>query len=240
MRISPISNSNYKQNFGSLIIKDGAEHVLNKLTLDELKQLKQWEKELENTKEFNLSLNPYGHRLFIKHEHKTNPQKYDSEGPLSAGQTQQGKVLMAAGVDLLDCGDWFWYNLVYKTKERAKEVQSDLIRLRNNYNNNKTVFNDIKWAVQGIKYMEEGFGHNIENAIEKNKNNPDKHSILDNLILQKEMEANNKNKIIIENISEEKTKITQREKDETTENKTKEETFFDRMLAKIGLQRIKK
>lgn len=248
MRISPISNNNYKQNFGSLIIKDGTEPLLNKLTLNELKQLKQWEKELENTKEFDLSLAPHGHRLFIKHEHKTNPVRYNSEGPLLAGPIPQNTVMPAASIDIEDCGDYYWYKLVFGTKERAKEVYSNLTRLKNNYNNNKTIFNYIKWAVQGVKYLEEGYGHDIEKQIENNKNKPNKESILDLLILQKETEKKHNCKVIIEGINDEKTvnaqkptveKSSQEEKITTDKNNKKEDSFLDKLLAKIGLQRIK-
>jgi len=241
MRISPISNNNYKQNFGSMYFTPKASKHLNSMSLDELKQIKQWKSELENTQEFDMIVSDNGKNVFIKYEHKINPINLNSEGPLyPATNGQKGRKLKAAGVDILDCGDWHFYTLIFKNEQRAKEVQCELESLSRRYKNNKTPFEKIKFAVQGLKYLEEGYGNNIEARIANNKGKVVKDELIDLLITKKETEKKHNCKVILEGINDEKTKTPQAEKIETTENYQNKETFFDKLLAKIGLKRINK
>lgn len=250
MRISPISNNNYKQNFGSIYFAENAAKHLNSMSLDELKQIQQWKSELENTQEFDMIVSDNGKDVFIKYEHKTNPINLNSEGPLyPAIDGQKGRKLKAAGVDILDCGDWHFYTLILKNEKRAKEVQCELENLDRRYKNNKTPFEKIKFAVQGLKYLEEGYDHNIEATIENNKGKVVKDSLIDLLIAKKETEKKHNCKVVIEGINDEKIineekptveKVSQEEKITTNINNQKEDTFLDKLLAKIGLYRIKK
>lgn len=188
MHISPISNNNHKQGFSSLIIKDNATPILNLMSLDELKDIKKWANELENTKEFDLVVNRNCTDLFVKYVHKTNIYEEDSEGPLHYAGKQKGRNLLVAGIDLLDPGDWFYYDLKFKNKKRADEIRFNLKELEYNHKKNDTDYNLMKWAVQGIKYLEEGYGHDIEKKIASSKNKPVKNKILDLLITEKEFE----------------------------------------------------
>lgn len=250
MRISSISNNLYKQNFSGMYFNKNTSKHLDTMSLDELKQMKQWKSELENTQEFDLIVSDNGKNVFIKYEHKLNPINLNSEGPLYPTiDGQKGRKLRAAGVDILDCGDWHFYTLIFKNEKRAKEVQYELEKLDRIYKNNKTPFEKIKFAVQGLKYLEEGYGNNIEARIEKNKDRVVKDSLIDLLITKKETENKHNCKVIIEGINDEKTineqkptveKVSREEKITTNINNSKEDTFLDKLLAKIGLYRIKR
>jgi len=171
MRVNRIQNNNYNSqpSFGTLnITKQGAKALRKAFSPEQLEQIKVWSKELESTKHFDLEVKAsYTDNLIYIFRHKTNSH-LDSEAPLHAISVKD-RELQACGVDLLDCGDWFYYhNLKFPTKQEAANAYTKLTAHENvcrPYRPNN--FDDFKWVVDSVKILDKTSEYTESNKIRR-------------------------------------------------------------------------
>lgn len=167
MQVNRIQNNNYNSspNFGALkITENGKNALLKAFNPEQLKQVAKWEKELESTKHFDLEVNAIMDELYYKFRHKTNPH-LSSEGPLHSVEVK-GQNLVACGVDLLDCGDWFYYNLTFPTAKEAGNAYATLASYKaacRPYRPNN--FEDFNWAADSIKILDKSIKNTKSNKV---------------------------------------------------------------------------
>lgn len=161
MFISPISVNSYKQSFGELKITDKAQKILEStLSPTQLESVNTWKDELGSSKHFDLEISDICDDLLITFKNKKNPQMA-SELPLRAWQ-QKGDTIIAVASNILDCSDYDVYNLKFKNANDAIGAYGALKSCEYDYHS-RTNFDEISWAVDNMKILEETFDY-MENA----------------------------------------------------------------------------
>lgn len=153
MQVQNINSSNYKNhyspNFGVLKVSGRVE----KLT-------KGFEKELADTKYFDLEIGELSSKLWmfiLKKEQ--NPKYHSCEAPLYVFKEPKDNKLDVFGTDICDCQDNVWYPLEFATKEDAQAAFKTL----NTYKNREKALGDlppfeqVHWAVDSVKFLEKAF-----------------------------------------------------------------------------------
>ncbi len=158
------NNYNNQPNFKALIVTEkGAKALSKAFNPKQLEQITKWGKELKNTKHFDLEIDAVVNDLFYTFNHKTN-SRLSSEAPLHPVSIKEN-ALNACGVDLLDCGDWFYYNnLKFPTEQDACKAYATLSLYKKTctpYFHN--VFKRLEWAVESTKILDKSFEYMKQN-----------------------------------------------------------------------------
>ncbi len=174
MQVNRIQNNNYNSQpkFGSLkITKDGVKALRKAFNPEQLKQVTQWGRELQSSKHFDLEIGAVCDELIYKFKHKAS-HRFDSEAPLHPASVK-GNKLCACGVDLLDCGDWFYYDLKFPTGQEAGKAYSILSKheqICTPYQRNS--FDRLKWAVDSTKVLNQAAEHTKELRVDAHMSTP--------------------------------------------------------------------
>lgn len=170
MQVNRIQSNNYNNqpNFGVLrITETGAKALRKAFNPEQIEQITKWGKDLESTKHFDLEISAVIDDLFYTFRHKTNP-RLSSEAPLFPVSVDRN-ILNARGVDLIDCGDKFYYNnLQFPTAQEAGEAYSKLVAHESTctpYPRKINSFDRLTWAVDSTKILDRATEHTGGGAI---------------------------------------------------------------------------
>lgn len=158
MRVNQVQTNCYnnRPNFRKLeITEEGATFLKTNLTPSEMEQVTKWGRELEDTRFFDLEIDTTMGREFLKLRSKITPQ-FDSEGPLFASRDCKGNKFNTYGRDLLDCGDWFSYDLEFPTEQEAQKAYDKLLHFESKCTpyTAGSIMDKIEWAVESTKILE--------------------------------------------------------------------------------------
>lgn len=175
MQVQNINSNNYKcynsPNFGVMRVSDFTNTWLKSRysnAPEKLAKLDIWEKELANTNFFNLSVEDAGRYLWMGIMSKNPKVRRNSEAPLYVFREPKGCKLDVYGTNICDTQDSIWYGLEFVSEEQAQNAYNKLKGYKENEKKlGLAPLEQIEWAVDSVKILEQAFEHMTNPKIEK-------------------------------------------------------------------------